>query len=122
MTKYGNVRTQSFGRSFSSQGERDCFGYLTLLEKAGEIRDIECQVSVELTDARLRWVLDFKFFDLKLNETVWADFKGFETERWFTLKKLWPHYGPGRLRVFKGKGTRMFVAEEIVPKYREELK
>lgn len=97
-----------------SQGERDCAeSYLQPLLKTRLIRDLEYQVPVLLTEAKLRWVLDFKFYDNEIQEEVWADFKGFETERWMILKKLWPHYGPGLLRIYKGSGSRMRISEEI---------
>lgn len=114
-SKYNAKRTERVGRSFASKGEADCFSYLTLLKNAGEIRNLECQVTVRLTEAKLRWVLDFKFFDVKLNREVWADFKGLETVRWLQLVKLWPHYGVGLLRVYKGQGLRMRVAYEVRP-------
>lgn len=119
-SKYGAKRVTRDGRSFMSKAEGDCYEYLKLLEAEGEIRDLCCQVSVTMTDAALRWVLDFKFFDVNLGEEVYADYKGFETERWNILKKLWVFYGPARLRVYKGQGLRMKVAQEIVPKAKGE--
>ncbi len=114
--KYKAVRQNHAGHSFASKGEAGCFDYLTLLEKAGEIKDLECQQSVYLTDARIHYIADFKYFDAKENATIWADFKGFETPVWKIKKKLWLYYGPGILRVFKGYGTRMTIVEDIRPK------
>lgn len=110
-SKYGAKRITTDGRSFMSQGEASCYLHLKALEQSGEITNLKCQVTVRLTKAELRFVMDFTYE--QNGETVWADYKGFETERWNVLKKLWPHYGPGRLVIYKGKAGRVFVAEEI---------
>ena len=108
-------RTEVAGRSFMSNGEAECFVFLQALESRGEIRDLECQVTVRLTAAKKRWILDFKFFDVALGEPVWADYKGgMESDRWKWLLDLWPHYGPGRLRVYEGRGMRMRIKKEIL--------
>jgi hypothetical protein len=113
--KYHAKRAEWDGRSFHSQGERDCYQYLRLLEQAREISRLECQVSIRLGPRNRRWVLDFKYFDEKLGDYVYADFKGFETDRWHHLIDLWILYGPTPLRVYKGRGLNMTIAEEIIP-------
>jgi hypothetical protein len=115
MNKYNAKRADYDGRSFHSQGERDCYVYLKLLERAGEIDSIECQVTTRFPIKGLTHKTDFKYFDLKLQETVWAEFKGMEDQRWRDIKKVWRYCGPGRLREYKGRGTRIFVSEEIIP-------
>jgi hypothetical protein len=113
--KYNAVRSESpDGRSFHSKGERDCYEYLRLLERAGEIDSIESQVTTHLT-AGITHKTDFKYWDNKLGETVWAEFKGMEDQRWRDIRKLWKCYGPGRLKVYKGRGTRIYCYEEIIP-------
>lgn len=88
---------------------------LKLLEKAGEIDTIECQVTSPLT-AGISHKTDFKVFDLKLGEPVWIEYKGFVDQRWRDIKKLWMIYGPGRLKIYQGYGLRMTCIEEIIPK------
>lgn len=112
--KYNAKRAEYDGRSFHSQGERDCYLYLKLLERGGEIDSIECQVSTHLT-AGISHKTDFKYWDLKRGEMIWAEYKGFEDQRWRDIRKLWRHYGPGPLRVYKGRGTRITISEEIIP-------
>lgn len=112
--KFNAKRCENGGYSFASQGERDCFLNLKLLEKAGEASEIECQVLVRLVGG-INYRADFKFFDHHLDEVVWVEYKGLETQRWRDIKKLWKHCGPGRLRVYKGYGLRMKVTEEIIP-------
>lgn len=116
MNKFHAERVQHEGRSFASKGERDCYNYLKLLEKAGEIDSIECQVTVALTKAQVKMIPDFRFWDLKLGEQVYGEYKGFETPEWMLKKKLWRIYGPGRLRIYRGSGNRIQLVEEIIPK------
>lgn len=93
---------------------------LLLLERAGEIDTIECQVTSHLT-AGINHKTDFKIWDLKLGEAVWVEYKGFEDQRWRDIKKLWKLYGPGRLRVYGGYGLRMKLIQEIIPDGKEKV-
>lgn len=104
----------SDGRSFASKGERDCYEMLKLLVKSGEYRDLECQVKTELLP-KLTHCTDFKVWDLKRDEPVWIEYKGFIDQRWRDIKKIWKHCGPGRLKVYNGYGLRMKLIEEIIP-------
>jgi hypothetical protein len=110
--KYGNTKVSHAGYSFASKGEAGCFDMLSLLEKAGKIRDIKTQVTVYLTRARIIYKPDFQFEDLELAQTVYAEFKGFETSDWRIKRRLWMYYGPARLRIYKGAMT---LVEEIIP-------
>lgn len=112
--KYNAQRMHYAGRSFASKGERDCFCMLQLMERAGEIDSIECQVTSHLT-AGITHKTDFKYWDLKRGETVWAEYKGMEDARWRIIRKLWHMHGPGRLRIYKGYGLRVTCTEEIIP-------
>lgn len=112
--KYGNKRVEHAGRTFDSKGERSCYDLLCLMEKAGEIRDIEQQVTVDLI-AGIRYRADFRFWDIALGEFVLAEYKGMETEVWRLKRKLYKMFGPYRLRIFKGYGLKMSVVEEIIP-------
>lgn len=112
--KYGNKRVEHAGRSFDSKGEKGCYDLLLLLEKAGEIRDIEQQVSIDLI-AGIKYRADFRFWDILLGEKVLGEYKGMETEVWRLKRKLYTVFGPHRLRVFKGYGLKISVVEEIIP-------
>lgn len=105
--------TKIAGRSFDSQGEAGCFRFLQWLEKSGEIRDIETQQTIDLV-ANIRLKVDYTFFDEKLGEKVYGEYKGFETPEWLLKKKLWGVFGPGRLRIFYGTGPN-YKVEEIIP-------
>lgn len=113
--KYGAIRSRtSDGRMVASKGERDCYEYLKLLARSGEIDSLECQVSTPLA-AGIKHKTDFKYWNLKKGETEWAEYKGFEDQRWRDIKKLWKHFGPGRLIVYGGYGTRIRIIETIIP-------
>jgi hypothetical protein len=114
--KFNAERSEADGRSFHSKGERDCYLMLKLMVQAGEYRDIECQVSTQFPIAGLTHKTDFKVWDIKRNEPLWIEYKGFEDQRWRDIKKIWKHCGPGRLKVYKGYGLRMVLIEEIIPK------
>lgn len=104
------------GHSFASKLERYLHEYLRLLEKGGEVANIKCQDHVYLTEARIAMIPDFRVFDLKLQEPVWYEAKGYETDVYRLKRKLWTVYGPGRLRVYKGSGAKLFMSEEIIPR------
>lgn len=115
--KFSNERRMSRdGRSFHSQSEAGRYEELKLLERAGQIKDLKCQVSVKLSKAKIELIVDYKYFDIKLNEEVFEEFKGFETPEWRIKRRLWKSYGPGLLRVMRrtgGDNPRYFLAEEI---------
>lgn len=114
--KYNAVRSKSSdGRSFHSKGECNCYEFLRRLERTGEISDLKCQVSIRLGPNKRRWILDFKYFDNEIGKDVWADFKGFETDRWKHLLDLWVLEGPAPLRVYSGYGFKVRVTETITP-------
>lgn len=115
--KYGARRINLHdGRSFASMLEAALYDQLKLREKCGEIRDIECQVKVYLTDARIGMIPDFYYFDTRLMENVYSEAKGFVTSDWNIKKRLWTVYGPGRLEIWGGTHNNLRLIEEIIPK------
>lgn len=114
--KYGAKKLKHAGFSFASKLEAALYDHLRLLELAGELSEIQVQDHVYLTDARICYIPDFKAFDKKLSEFVWYEAKGLELGTWKLKKKLWKHYGPGRLRIFKGSAKRLIATEEIIPR------
>jgi len=93
----GTVPTIVDGIRFDSKREARRWGELRLLQAAGEIRDLERQVPVDLqgqdgpilTDTgrqARRYVADFRYFDERLNIWVIEDAKGHPTEV-FKLKR-----------------------------------
>lgn len=108
-------RLQLDGRSFASKLEAATWQILRMEEKAGMIRDLRTQDNVLLTEARIRIIPDFAFFDVQLGCPAWAEAKGFRTEVWMLKKRLWKFYGPGPMRIYEGRHTNPKLTEVLVP-------
>jgi len=118
---YRNVkRVELDGRSFQSKGEAQGYLWLKADEQAGNISNIRCQTQVALLDGpqnmRVIYRPDFVVFDHKLQCDVWIEIKGFETDVWKIKLKLWRHFGPGRLRIYKVGWGKLVFDEEVIPK------
>lgn len=88
--------------------------YLLLRQKNGEIKDLKKQVNIHLTKARILYIPDFEFFDLKQNKTVWAEAKGIETPSWRIKRRLWKAgYGPGNLEIYMGSYKSFKLIETL---------
>lgn len=116
--KYGAKRvTGKNGQSYASMLERNYRAYLDLLEKAGLIRDIEEQPSVDLDVCKYK--ADFKYYDIENKETIWVDTKGVITDRFRLIMKIWKKFGPGKLHVvvykYRNCTDRFTVSKEIIP-------
>lgn len=110
-SKFGARRTTVGARTFDSKGEAYRAGQLALLERAGEIANLQHQVTFRLSAAEITYRADFTYQER--GRMVAEDFKGVETERFRMIKKLWAHYGPCLLRITKRNGTRVSVVQEI---------
>jgi len=110
-SKYRNVKTVIDGLKFDSKREAAIYAELRMREKAGEIRNLLCQVRMPLFAPDLAcvgegpfdvatvpalvvvadYIADFTF--LELHEGDWrkviADAKGGRNTQMFTLKKKW---------------------------------
>ena len=107
MNKYRAVRTHSelCGRTFASKGEAMRAEELTLLEKAGEITDLQFQVKYILNDKpRISITIDFVYCDD--TGTVYEDHKGVLT-RDFRSKMYWLRQKYGIDVILTGKPTRI---------------
>ena len=103
-SKYGNRKTTLNGVEFDSHKEAQRYAQLRLLERAGRITNLRCQVKYILIPAQrdergrllereCSYVADFVYFDLTLGREVVEDSKGYRTDT-FKLKKkmmLWFH-------------------------------
>jgi hypothetical protein len=114
-SKYGPTKVSQAGYSFASKLERALFDLLKLREMAGEIRDIQCQDSIYLTDAEILYKPDFKYTVVATGEPEWAESKGFPTPSFAIKKRLWKYYGPGRLLIYEGTHQRLVHSETIIP-------
>ena len=95
--------------------------HLHLLEKAGELRNIEEQNRVQIccrdpncpSKQRINSVVDFTAWDIKHDRQIWIEAKGFETPEWRLKRRLWLHSGPGPLQVYAGSYSRFHLKETI---------
>ena len=97
-SKYGNVKTERHGILFDSVKEADRYDQLLLLEKAGEIRNLERQPKLPLysgntpvrgdTGIHMSYIGDFAYFEAGSNKRVIEDVKSKATKtRLYKLKK-----------------------------------
>lgn len=103
-SKYGNRKTTLNGVEFDSHKEAQRYAQLRLLERAGRITNLRCQVKYiliptqrdergKLLEKERSYVADFVYFDLASGKEVVEDTKGFRTDT-YKLKKammLWFH-------------------------------
>jgi hypothetical protein len=95
--KMGNTKVTHHGMSFASKLEAAVYDLITGMDG---VTDIKQQVHVYMTDARIGYIPDFSFI---LNgELCFAEAKGFETDVFKIKKRLWKHYGAGKLYIYKG--------------------
>lgn len=98
--KYSNEKVTDGGRTFDSKAEHKRWQYLAMLEKAGEIRELRCQVAFELIPAQelasgkkirpTHYLADFVYQDDKGNQIV-EDVKGAVTPEFRLKRKLMLH-------------------------------
>ena len=94
MSKYGNRKVKtSDGIVHDSQREASRWVELKLLEKAGEIRDLQRQVKYELIpkqegERAVYYIADFVYTDLRTGKTVVEDTKGVRTKDYIIKRKL----------------------------------
>ena len=123
--KYNAISTSKKvdGYGWDSKAEADYyFTNLLFREKAGEIKDIKRQNSIEILPD-IFWKLDFTFTELTPKiKMVAKEFKGVEGERYRILLRLWKLFGPMELRIAKGSLGKFRTVKVIKPgKYKIEL-
>ena len=90
--KYNNTKIRVDGRLFDSKAEAARWQELQLLERAGEITELERQVEYELIpkqkgERAVKYIADFRYVDHEGN-TVVEDTKGAKTPVWIIKRKL----------------------------------
>lgn len=95
--KYGNRKTVVDDIKFDSKAEGRRYKELKLLEKLGVIRDLKLQPEFLLqdkfkyngkTERAIKYIADFKYFDINKGRFVVEDVKGVETETFKIKRKL----------------------------------
>lgn len=115
LNKYGAKKVSLAGYTFASKLEAALFNELSLRKLAGEIKEIQCQDTVYLTDARIMYKPDFRCV-MADDSIEWFEAKGMETPEWRIKLRLYKHYGPGKLTVYGGSYNRLVVMEVVHPK------
>lgn len=92
MSKYNNVKVKLDGEWFDSHKEGLRYRELQLMEKAGEVSDIERQVEYQLIpkqpgERAVKYIADFRY-KTKEGQTVVEDVKGYKTEVYKIKRKL----------------------------------
>ena len=88
-SKYGNKKTEIDGKVFDSQGEGNRYFQLRILQRAGHIKDLKCQVKFELEINGVKicnYIADFTY--LEDGRYVVEDFKGMRTQVYKIKKRL----------------------------------
>ena len=111
--KYNAKRLFRDGRVWDSTGEYERYAQLKLIAFAGEISELECQPTYELTRARIKYRADYTY--IENGRRISEDFKGVRTPRFNIICKLWRYYGPHLLRITGRKRGGFTVTKEIMP-------
>ena len=98
--KYKNKKAVYDGITFDSQKEKNHYIGLKVLERAGEIKDLELQKVFELqpsfkkngiTYRKITYKADFCYFNIKEGKYIVEDVKGFKTEVYKLKKKIFEY-------------------------------
>lgn len=106
----------ALGHSHRSKLEGAVCQILQLRQKAGGLVIEQAEDHVYLTDARILYIPDFRCRFDSSGEFFWVEAKGYPSERWPTIKKLWRFYGPGALEIWGGTWRSPVLMETIIPK------
>ena len=90
--KYNNTKIRVDGRLFDSKAEAARWQELQLLERAGEITELERQVEYELIpkqkgERAVKYIADFRYVDHE-GKVVVEDTKGVKTPVYILKRKL----------------------------------
>ena len=96
--KYKNQKVNIDGETFDSKREAKRYLELKLLERAGEIKDLQRQVKYILIPSQKRdgkvverecaYISDFEYYDAHTGELVVEDTKGMRTKDYIIKRKL----------------------------------
>lgn len=90
-SKYRNQKVEVDGIVFDSKREANRYLELKLLEKAGEISNLECQPKFDLVVNGMKvctYYGDFRYKDERICKPVVEDVKGVRTHEYIIKKKL----------------------------------
>lgn len=86
------------GRTFASKAEASRYLQLVMLERAGEITDLETQVEYLLVPAQVlangtkvravRYYADFRYLDIRTSKRIVEDVKGCKTQAYIVKRAV----------------------------------
>ena len=103
-------------RSRQSGAERQRAAQLEALAESGAITNLVHHPKVELSAAKIDWVLDFSYTDERGVDT-YEDCKGsrgIESEALNIKRKLWAAYGPAPLRITHQRRDGQFIVRKTI--------
>jgi hypothetical protein len=89
--KYNAVKTTINGITFDSKREASRYQELLLLQRAGQIQDLQLQVPfpVVVNGKKIcKYLADFQYVDISTGKTVVEDSKGCRTQTYVLKRKL----------------------------------
>ena len=117
-SKYKAVKTFQHGRYWPSKLELAVYEMLLMMQRGGKIKDLKCQVRVRFHTyeyGNTVMIPDFSAFDIKTEQTIYIEAKGYPTREWLRKKKAWGVGGPGNLYVYTGSWKYPKLSMIIVP-------
>ncbi len=96
-SKYSNIQTQIDGIKFDSRKEAKRYMELSLMLKAGIIKDLQLQPRFVILDGytkgsrkvkAIEYVADFKYWDNEKQQWIIEDVKGLKTQVYQLKKKM----------------------------------
>lgn len=98
-SKYHNKITVRDGHAFDSKKEAQRYLELSLLEKIGEISQLELQKEFELLpkqkgERAVKYIADFYYYDAGKEIFVAEDVKGMKTQAYIIKRKLFKYRYP----------------------------
>jgi len=110
--KLGAKKVTIDGHKFPSKLEAAVYVMLKRKFNDGLLLGIELQDKVYLTDAKILFKPDFKVTALD-GSVHWVEAKGLEMPVYAIKKRLWKHYGPGDLHIYKGSYVNPKLVETV---------
>lgn len=111
--KYRNIKVTVDGFKFDSILESQVYA---MLKKNPNLKILELQPKVYLTEAKILCKPDFKVQNIIDGMVQFVEAKGHETAIWRLKRRLWVFYGTGPLSVYMKKGSRIILKEVLTPR------
>ena len=112
--KYGNKTASLCALNHSHRSKLES-SVCAILSKDLQNELVGVERHVYLTNARILYIPDFELRNRITGLTSYAEAKGFPTPEWAIKKRLWKHYGPAKLSIWKGTHQKPFLDEVIDP-------